>query len=57
MLSQNRRKFQLINDLTWTIPYLVVDITGLSPGRQVLIPRQGVEWVDWPTRKIIEYSV
>jgi len=38
----------LINDLTWMIPYLVVDAAGSSPGRRVLIPHQALERVDWP---------
>lgn len=43
----------LVDDLVWTLNYIVVDTRNWLPGRRVLVPPQWADSVGWSERKVI----
>ena len=43
----------LVDDLLWTLNYIVVDTRNWLPGRRVVVPPQWADTVSWAERKVI----
>jgi hypothetical protein len=41
-----------VDDLAWTLVYIVVDTRNWLPGRKVLVPPQWADQVSWSERKV-----
>lgn len=43
----------IVDDTTWTIPYIVIATRNWLPGKKVLVPHRWVGTIDWSKSKVI----